>query len=171
MFVNNRAISSLDALGLYEVYFEIVTTIKQTHGILVNALVLGEKTRHWAVVETETGKIVRRGDATGSTFGLPGLSAYTEIAGKSSSCSVIVSMSGFGQTAADPFYDSIDWDFTFEIEVPTHRVRIKNSKHDGFPSYDVRYGAKSYNFVELTPDRLNPPMEIEVEDTDDVGTD
>ncbi|MEY4246198.1 MAG: site-specific tyrosine recombinase XerC [Verrucomicrobiota bacterium] len=165
-FVSNNPANLVDAFGLYEVNFEIVTEIKRTHGWLVPAAARGIKTKQWVKVETDTGDIVDSGNFSGKTFGVIGsLSDFFEDAWKKESggdCKVFVTMSGYAKNLANPFLGSINWEFEFEIDIPTNKVTIKSGKHDGFPSYRVFYGPEFYEFDEISPDNLKEPMDISV---------
>ena len=165
-FVGNDPLNFVDNLGLYEVYFEIWTLIKKTHGWVVPAAAIGTKTKQWVKVETDTGKIVEEGNFVGTTFGVIGaLSGFTQNSWKhvdARDCKIHVTMSGWAKNLANPFLGSINWEFRFVIDVKTGEVTIKEGKHDGFPSYKVSYGGNFYNFEETTPDKLKEPMDIKV---------
>jgi hypothetical protein len=164
-FVENAPTAKTDAIGLFQVSFEIDTEIKRTH-TGVPSFALGVKTRQWATVETDTAAIVKSGNYTNWTAEvIPVLSDFFQDAWTKDSggdCKVFVTLSGWGQNLANPFLGAINWDFTFEIDIPTRKVAIKSGMHDGFPSYQVFFGPNLYKFNEITPDRLDDPMEIRV---------
>ena len=158
LFERNNPVNLIDALGLYEVTFEIISEIRRSHGIFVPAAVGGIKTRQLVKVETNTGEIVYKEEYSARTFGIiPSSSAFSQEAWKINSggrCGVGLTMTGYAKNWANPFLGSILWAFEFEIDVSANTVTMKRGKHSGFPSFRVFYGPKDYDFSETSVSKL-----------------
>ena len=163
-YSKNNSLNEVDPAGLASIAFNVTTAILKTDRPIVPAFALGVKTSHTVVVDDLDAIILSEHKFTGDTGYIGADSRLKVTARKAGPCFLVVEMTGWAQNNLNPFLSSIDYKVKFVVNTLTNKVRLTGA-HDGYPSYTMSALSGAYAFAEIHYSRLNPPMEILVNES------